>query len=72
LPNLEHPSITQVNKTGNPNMVSQPVHFGVDALDYEILKGDKYIELPNGELLLEENIEDYLIEVLGWVYKIAD
>jgi hypothetical protein len=69
---LEHPSITRVNKTGYANAVSQPEHFGTDIMGTEILTGDYYIELPNGELLLESNLEDYLIENLGWIYKTAD
>ncbi|MBT2735173.1 hypothetical protein [Bacillus sp. ISL-7] len=72
MPDLEHPSITQVNKTGYANVVAQPDHFGTDVMDHEILKGASYIELPNGDLLLESNVEDYQIEVLGWVFKTAD
>jgi hypothetical protein len=72
MPDLEHPSITQALKTGYPNLVAQPEHFGTDIFDDEILVGDTYIELPNGELLLESNIEDYLIEILGCTYKKAD
>jgi hypothetical protein len=53
-------------------LVSQPEHWGDDALGDEILTGDSYIELPNGEVLLEDNLEDYLIENLGWVFKTAD
>ncbi|MEH7157503.1 YqaI family protein [Neobacillus drentensis] len=72
MPDLEHPSITQVNRTGYANVVAQPEHCGTDVMDHEILTGDSYIELPNGDLLLESNLEDYLIEHLGWVYKTAD
>ncbi|MGE8080486.1 YqaI family protein [Peribacillus loiseleuriae] len=69
---IEHPDITQALKTGYPNMIAQPEHFGTDIMDTEILTGDRYIELPGGELLLERNIEDYQIEHLGWIFKIAD
>jgi hypothetical protein len=72
LPDLEHPLITQVNRTGYANAVAQPEHFGTDVMDHEILTGDTYIVLPDGELLLESNSEDYQIEVLGWVFKTAD
>jgi hypothetical protein len=72
LKDLEHPSITQVNRTGYANVVAQPEHFGSCIMGDEILTGDCYIELPNGELLLESNIEDYAIEHLGWSYKTAD
>lgn len=69
---LEHPSITQVNKTGYATAVVQHEHFGIDVMDHEILTGDTYIELPNGDLLLESNLEDYLIENLGFVFKTAE
>lgn len=69
---LEHPDITSVNRTGLSNLVAQPEHWGTDAMDDEILVGDSYIELPNGDVLLERNLEDYLIENLGFVFKIAD
>lgn len=72
MPDLEHPSITQVNLTGYAKLVAQPEHAGTDIMDHEILKGDSFIELPNGELLLESNLEDYLIENLGWEFKTAD
>jgi hypothetical protein len=72
MPDLEHPDITRVNKTGYPNLVSQPEHWGDDAFGDEILMGDSYIELPNGEVLLEDNLEDYLIENMGWVFKTAE
>ena len=69
---IEHPDITQARKTGYPNMVAQPEHFGTDIYGDEIVVGEDYIELPDGELLLESNLEDYLIEKLGFVYKTAD
>ncbi len=69
---IEHPMITQIEKTGYPNMVAQPEHCGTDIMDSEILVGDTYIELPNGESLLESNLEDYLIEFLGFQFKTAD
>jgi hypothetical protein len=72
LRDLEHPSITQANKTGYANVFAQPEHFGNDAMGHEILTGDSYIELPNGDLLLESNLEDFLIENLGWSFKTAD
>lgn len=72
LADIEHPDITQAHKTGYPNMVAQPEHWGTDVKGDEILVGDSYIELPNGECLLESNLEDYLIENLGFQYKTAD
>jgi predicted RNA-binding Zn-ribbon protein involved in translation (DUF1610 family) len=57
---------------GPANLAKQPEHWGDDMLGDEILMGDSYIELPNGEVLLESNLEDYLIENLGWVFKTAE
>jgi Hypothetical protein Yqai len=72
LPDIEHPSITRVNRTGYANAVEQPEHFGTDIMGSEVLTGDDYIELPDGEILLESNLEDYLIENLGWEFKTAN
>lgn len=72
MPDIEHPDISRVNRIGYVNVVAQPEHFGTDVMGDEILTGDTYIELPSGELLLEGNVEDYLIENLGWVFKTAD
>lgn len=69
---IEHPSITRANKTGYPNKEGQVEHFGTDIFDHEILTGDTYLLLPNGELLHENNIEDYLNEIIGCIYKKAD
>lgn len=60
------------NEKGYTNMVAQPEHWGTDITGDEIVVGDSYIELPNGECVLESNLEDYLIENLGFVYKTAD
>ncbi|MFE4523453.1 hypothetical protein ACFRCQ_15290 [Cytobacillus firmus] len=35
------------------------------------MAGDAIILLPNGEILLEENLEDYLIEYIGVVFETA-
>ncbi|WP_163183311.1 YqaI family protein [Neobacillus sedimentimangrovi] len=68
---LEHPLITKVNRTGYPEK-EQSNHWGIDAMGDEIKFGDSIIEDPYGEVILEENLEDYLIERLGFVYKKAD
>jgi hypothetical protein len=47
-------------------------HWGVDACGEEILIGDVIYELPNGEVVLEENILQYLTENLGAIRKIAE
>ncbi|RJS60146.1 hypothetical protein [Bacillus sp. PK3_68] len=68
---MEHPAITQTMKTGYANMISQPEHVGIDAMGDEILVGDEIIEI-NGEIILESNLEDYLIECCGAQYKTAE
>ena len=70
---IEHPDVTQAQRTGYPKVqvVAQPKHCGTDIYGSEILAGDAIILLPNGEILLEENLEDYLIEYIGAVFKTA-
>lgn len=68
---MDHPQIERVMLTGYANMVSQPEHVGIDALGEEILVGDDIIEI-NGEVILEKNLEDYLIEYLGATFKTAE
>lgn len=70
---LEHPIVTKVNKTGYANLVAQPEHFGTDYFGNEVLKGDSVVIDPsNGEMILEDSLEDYLIEVKGFQFKTAD
>ena len=69
--NIEHPVITRTMETGYANMISQPEHVAVDVMGDEVLVGDSIIEL-NGEIILESNLEDYLIERLGAQYKTAE
>jgi hypothetical protein len=69
--------ITQINRTGYPKefqeQPEQPEHFGIDAMGDEILVGDSIVVDPtNDEIILEDNIEDYLIESLGFRYMKAE
>lgn len=68
---LEHPTITRALRTGYPYPIESG-HWGVDACGDEILCGDVVYEFPDGEIVLEENIQEYLIEHLGAVRKIAE
>lgn len=45
-------------------------HWGTDAMGDEILEGDEIIEIDD-EVVLESNLEDYLIEKLGARYTLA-
>lgn len=66
---LEHPDITQINKTGYLNMEAQPEHRGIDYFGDEILSGDDIVITQEGELLLQSNLEKYLYEVQGFHFK---
>ena len=68
---LEHPAITRTLRTGYPYPIESE-HWGVDACGDEIMYGDTIYEFPDGEIVLEENIREYLIEHLGAVRKIAE
>ncbi|MBK5459249.1 YqaI family protein [Peribacillus butanolivorans] len=65
--NLEH------SKTGYSNLVAQTEHGGIDYFGNEILVGDSIIiNKNNGEVFLENSLEDYLIEVLGFQFTTAE
>lgn len=68
----DHPVVEQMERTGFPNMIQQPEHNGIDAMGSKILEGDSIvIDDENGEVVLEDNLEDYLIERLGFRYTTA-
>lgn len=68
---IEHPMITQIRATGYPNMIAQLEHAGIDFFGNEILVGDEII-VHNGEVILADSLEDYLIEELGFEFKTAE
>lgn len=45
-------------------------HWGTDALGDEIIEGDSIVEI-DGETILEDNLEDFLVEHLGARYTLA-
>ncbi|MET3088712.1 YqaI family protein [Priestia megaterium] len=70
---LEHPEITQVNRTGYLNMVAQSEHAGVDYFGTEILIGDEIVMDDNtGEVILKEDLEKYLAEEYGFKFTTAE
>lgn len=70
---MQHPQITQIEKTGYPNMASQPEHNGIDFFGEEILVGDSIvIDSDNEEVILESNLEDYLIEKCQFHFTTAE
>jgi hypothetical protein len=71
--NVEHPEITQVNRTGYVNMVAQSEHAGVDYFGTEILIGDEIVTDDNtGEVVLKEDLEKYLEEEYGFKFTTAE
>lgn len=70
---IEHPEISQTIKTGYPNLVAQPEHVGTDFCGHEILIGDSIVLDPStGEIVLKENLEEYLSEVYGFAFKTVE
>jgi hypothetical protein len=61
LHDLEHPSITTVNRTGYINVSMQPEHCGTDAYGTEVLNGDDVV-LDGDVMILKDNLERYLAE----------
>jgi hypothetical protein len=47
-------------------------HWGVDVFGDEILYGDTVYEFPDGDLVLDENIDKYIADILGATRKIAE
>lgn len=68
---LEHPSITQANRTGYPNVVNQPEYFGKDIFGNEILSGEDYVEYDS-DLIHLDNLQRYLSEHMDFEFKTAD
>ncbi|WP_273129002.1 YqaI family protein [Bacillus weihaiensis] len=69
--NLEHPMITHINATGYPSKDVEPKESaGSDYYDNEILVGDEIVE-HDGEIILADSLEDYLIEVLEFKFRKA-
>ncbi|MED2940686.1 YqaI family protein [Cytobacillus horneckiae] len=67
---MDHPLVTQIERTGYPNMIDQPAHAGIDFFGDEILDGDEFVEY-DGELVLVDNLNRYLAEEMGFEFKTA-
>lgn len=66
----DHPVIEQIEKTGYPNAVSQLEHNGTDYFGDEILEGDDIV-IDGDEMVLKDNLEDYLSDVYGLEFLTA-
>ncbi|WP_339201673.1 hypothetical protein [Peribacillus sp. FSL P2-0133] len=61
------------SETGYSNLVAQTGHCGIDYFGNEIIEDDAIIiDKSNGEVFLENSLEDYLIEVLGFQFTTAE
>jgi hypothetical protein len=63
--------VTEINRTGYPNLVAQEEHFGSDFFGDEVLVGDDYVEV-DGEIIRMDNLDRYLEEELGFSFKTAE
>lgn len=69
---IEHPVITQMERTGYPSAINHVEAVGVDYFGNEIWPGDDYIEDPaNGEMVLQDHWQEYMSEVYGLEFKTA-
>ncbi|CDQ17974.1 hypothetical protein [Halobacillus karajensis] len=72
MPNLEHPEITQVNRTSLTSW-QQEKHYGNDALGQEVFVGDE-IFVDGEEFYLKEALSGDAVQILrdrGAKLKIA-
>jgi len=71
--NIQHPDITQAERTGYPYGVEKEEAIGVDYFGNEIWPGDDYFEDPErGEMVLQEYWQDYMSEVYGFKFRTAE
>ncbi|MGE7121832.1 YqaI family protein [Peribacillus sp. NPDC046944] len=69
---MDHPLVTQIERTGYPYAVGSEEAIGVDYFGNEVWPGDDYFEDPqNGEIVMQENLQDYMSEVYGFEFKTA-
>ncbi len=67
---VEHPMITEINTFGYPKDIYEDQHYGVDYFGEEICEGDEIFEL-DGETVLAENLERFLVEFAGGKFTLA-
>ncbi|MGN7176238.1 YqaI family protein [Paenibacillus sp. FSL R5-0490] len=67
---MNHPMIDQIERSGYPNMVTQPEHVGFDYFGDEILDGDDIVEY-DGEIILKDNLDRFLTEVMEFEFRTA-
>lgn len=75
---IEHPIITRINATGYPSKDIEPQEEPEikevacsDVFGNEVFVGED-VWIHNGEVIPDDRLEDYLIEVLGFENKKAE
>ncbi|UFT98127.1 hypothetical protein KO561_13035 [Radiobacillus kanasensis] len=66
---IEHPDVTRARVTGYPRKEKTRKPKPTGAIDFfgdDVMEGDSIIVTDNNEIILEENLEDYLIEQMGF------
>lgn len=69
---MDHPQVVWINRTGYPQDM-QEKHCGTDWRGSEVLAGDEVIHDPQlDEIILKEDLVDYLKEKYGFVETVAE
>ncbi|MGG3624366.1 hypothetical protein ABES25_12495 [Bacillus gobiensis] len=67
--NIEHPVISNINRTGYANMADQEEHQGIDFFGNEILSGEDVVIDEDGEMVLKDDLEKFLAEKYGFKFQ---
>lgn len=67
---VEHPDVTEINQLGYPKDIYEDQHCGIDYYGNEIIEGDEIFEL-DGETVLADNLEKFLVEFAGGKFTLA-
>jgi hypothetical protein len=68
LHDLEHPSVTDMNRKGYLGLAAQPEHAGFDYFGSELLSDDD-VAIDGDVIILKDNLERYLYDVYGITFK---
>jgi hypothetical protein len=66
----DHPIVESLERTGLPNAIAQEECNGLDYFGNEILEGDEIV-IDGEEVVLKDNLEDYLADVYGIEFTMA-
>jgi hypothetical protein len=68
LRDLEHPSVTDMNRKGYLGLAAQSEHAGLDYFGSELLPDDD-VAIDGDVIILKDNLERYLYDVYGITFK---